>query len=462
MSKKKYFGTDGIRGTVGTYPITPDFMLKLGWAIGCVIKQEYDKQNPQAKTEATVLIGKDTRLSGYLFESVLEAGLVSAGVRAVPLGPVPTPAVAHLTRSTRSQGGIVISASHNPFSDNGIKLFNSQGIKLTDDVELLIEAMLDAPFSMVQGAAIGKAKRLSDAAVRYAEFCKNTFPSKLDLKGMKCVVDCANGAMYQIAPKVLSELGAELVIIHAEPDGLNINKNCGAVYPQSLQAAVQMHQADIGIAFDGDGDRLILVDEQGQIVDGDEILFILSRAYHREHRLTGGVVGTLMTNMGLEIALKEMNIPFARAKVGDKYVMDRLQTENWNLGGEGSGHILCLDQTTTGDGLIAALNILAEIVKTKQSLATLKLGMKKFTQRLINVNIASAGSCVQYIEHPTIQEALKQKEAELSKSYQGRILLRASGTEPLIRVMVEGEQSHIHHLEQIANDMAEMVRSLSP
>lgn len=456
MSIKKYFGTDGIRGVVGAYPITPDFMLKLGWAIGRVLAQDEG-----TGAHRTVLIGKDTRLSGYLFESVLEAGLVSAGVHVVQLGPMPTPGVAYLTRTMHAQAGIVISASHNPYYDNGIKLFNSEGGKLNDDIELLIEGLLDAPFMMEQGAAIGRAKRLPDAATRYTEFCKNTFPNKLDLRGMKCVVDCAHGAMYQIAPKVLSELGADLIVIHATPDGLNINQECGAVHPQSLQAAVQQHRADIGIAFDGDGDRLILVDEQGNIVDGDEILFILSRAYHREGRLTGGVVGTLMTNMGLEIALKELNIPFKRSKVGDKYVMDVLKSENWNLGGEGSGHILCLDQTTTGDGLIAVLNVLAEMVKTKQSLATLKLGMKKFTQKLINVKISKSSNSAECITHPTIQETLKQKEAELLKSYQGRIVLRASGTEPLVRVMVEGEPVHIHYLEQIAHDMAEAVRLIS-
>ncbi len=456
MSIKKYFGTDGIRGVVGTYPITPDFMLKLGWAIGCVLAQDQG-----TGAHRTVLIGKDTRLSGYLFESALEAGLVSAGVDVIQLGPMPTPGVAYLTRTMHAQAGIVISASHNPYYDNGIKLFNSEGGKLTDDVELQIEAMLDSPFMMVQGAAIGRAKRLTDAATRYTEFCKNTFPSKLDLRGIKCVVDCANGAMYHIAPKVLSELGAEMIVIHATPDGLNINQECGAVYPQSLQAAVVQHQADIGIAFDGDGDRLILVDEQGNVVDGDEILFILSRAYYREGRLTGGVVGTLMTNMGLEIALKELNIPFKRSKVGDKYVMDVLREQNWNLGGEGSGHILCLDQTTTGDGLIAVLNILAEMVQTNQSLAMLKVGMTKFTQKLINVKISKSSNAGQWITHPTIQEVLQQKEAELLTSYQGRIVLRASGTEPLVRVMVEGEHVHLHNLEQIAHDMAEAVRLIS-
>lgn len=458
MRIKKYFGTDGIRGLVGTHPITPDFMLKLGWAIGSVLAQA-SKESGHRK----VLIGKDTRLSGYLFESVLEAGLVSAGVDVVQLGPMPTPGVAYLTRTLHAQAGIVISASHNPYYDNGIKLFNSEGSKLTDDIELLIEDKLDAAFTMVPSAAIGRAKRLTDAATRYTEFCKNTFPSKLDLRGLTCVVDCAQGAMYNIAPKVLSELGANLIVIHATPDGLNINQDCGAVYPQNLQAAVLAHQADIGIAFDGDGDRLILVDEQGNVVDGDEILFMLSRAYHREGRLTGGVVGTLMTNMGLELALKELNIPFKRSKVGDKYVMDILRAENWNLGGEGSGHILCLDQTTTGDGLIAVLNVLAEMIQTQQSLATLKVGMKKFTQTLINVKIAHSANSAECISHPTIQEALKQKEAELLKVYQGqsRILLRASGTEPLVRVMVEGESSHTPNLEQIAHDMAEMVRSLS-
>lgn len=451
MSIKKYFGTDGIRGLVGTHPITPDFMLKLGWAIGRVLVQSLPVSQPKK-----VLIGKDTRLSGYLFESVLEAGLLSAGVDVVQLGPMPTPAVAYLIPSMQAQAGIVISASHNPYDDNGIKLFDSKGFKLTDEIELLIESLMDAPFEMVQSAQIGRAERLTDAATRYIEFCKNALPTKLNLRGLKCVVDCAQGAMYSIAPKVFSELGAELVVIHSTPNGLNINQGCGAVHPQSLQLAVQEHKADIGIAFDGDGDRLILVDEQGMVVDGDEILFILSRAYHRDKRLTGGVVGTLMTNMGLEVALKELNIPFKRSKVGDKYVMDSLKTENWNLGGEGSGHILCLDQTTTGDGLIAALNVLAEMIQTRQSLATLKLGMKKFAQTLINVKIPNAN-----LEHPTLQEAIKQKEEELLKTYQGRILLRASGTEPLVRVMVEGESVYTPNLEQIAKDLAEILKAVS-
>lgn len=453
---KKYFGTDGIRGLVGTYPITPDFMLKLGWALGRVLIQA----QKESQTHPKVLIGKDTRLSGYLFESVLEAGLVSAGVDVIQLGPMPTPGVAYLTRTLQAQAGIVISASHNPYYDNGVKLFNSEGHKLTDEVELLIEDYLEAPFKMVQSAQMGRAKRLTDAATRYTEFCKTLFPSKWNLRGLKCVVDCAQGAMYNIAPKVLSELGAQVITIYATPDGLNINQACGAVHPQNLQAAVLDQKADIGIAFDGDGDRLILVDEQGNVVDGDEILFILSRAYHREGRLTGGVIGTLMTNMGLEGALKALNIPFKRAKVGDKYVMDLLRAHHWNLGGEGSGHILCLDQTTTGDGLIAAINVLAEMVKTRQSLATLKLGMKKFIQTLINVKIPQT-KLTDCIEHPTLQAAIKQKEEELSKTYQGRILLRASGTESLVRVMVEGEATYSAHLEQIAQELAEVVSLIS-
>ena len=441
--KKKYFGTDGIRGTVGRYPITPDFMLKLGWALGQVLGK---------KEGSKVLIGKDTRISGYMIESALEAGLSAAGVDIQLLGPMPTPAIAHLTRTLNAQAGIVISASHNPFADNGIKFFSADGTKLDDDVELAIEAELEKELTCCDSAKLGKAVRIEDAPGRYIEFCKNTFPAKLNLNDLKLVIDCANGATYHIAAKVFSELGAEVIATGDKPDGMNINDGCGSTYPDWLQKNVQLQQADLGIAFDGDGDRLIMVDHEGSIVDGDQLLYVMAMNLHANDKLQGGVVGTLMTNLGLEHAFKEKNIPFARAGVGDRYVMEQLKINNWSLGGESSGHLICLQQTTTGDGIVAALQVLAAIVEQKQSLKVLVNGMKKYPMRLINVRIEEK---IDLDSSETIQAALKQGENELAET--GRILLRPSGTEPLIRVMVEGQSSEL--VDSVAQRLAEVVKA---
>ena len=440
--KKKYFGTDGIRGAVGTYPITPDFMLKLGWAVGRVLGAEKGSK---------ILIGKDTRISGYMIESALEAGLSAAGVDILLLGPMPTPAIAHLTRTLHAQAGIVISASHNPFSDNGIKFFSADGTKLDDDVEHAIEAELEKELTCCESSVLGKASRIDDAPGRYIEFCKNTFPSELNLNGLKIVVDCANGATYHIAPKVFSELGAELISIGDTPDGMNINAGFGSTQPENLQKAVLEHKADLGIALDGDGDRLILVDQDGELVDGDQLLYVIAMALYAKGALKGGVVGTLMTNLGLEHAFKKHEIPFSRAGVGDRYVMEQLLDKNWRLGGESSGHLICLDQTTTGDGIVAALQVLAAVVEQDQSLKELASGMKKYPMLLINVRVAEKPDLD---NHAEIQAALREADTELADT--GRVLLRPSGTEPLIRVMVEGQEQKL--VESVANKLADVVK----
>lgn len=425
---RRYFGTDGIRGTVGEYPITADFMLKLGWAVGQVL----GRKNSQAK----VLIGKDTRISGYMFESALEAGLSAAGVDVALLGPMPTPAIAYLTHTFRADAGIVISASHNPFQDNGIKFFSAEGAKLPDDVETAIEAELDRPLETVSADRLGKAVRVPDAPGRYIEFCKSTVPKRLTLTGLSIVLDCAHGATYHIAPSVFRELGAEVSVLGASPDGLNINQKVGSTHPASLRAAVIERGADLGIAFDGDGDRVILVDADGREVDGDDILYLIARDRHERGVLGGGVVGTLMSNFGLAAALEGMGIPFERAKVGDRYVMERLVANGWQLGGESSGHIVCGHVQTTGDGIVSALQVLAIMVTRDASLASLLAGFEKAPQSLVNVRLAPGAEAHSLLDHPRLADAVAAVEAELGG--EGRVLLRPSGTEPLIRVMVEG------------------------
>ena len=376
MANRKYFGTDGVRGKVGTYPITPDFALKLGWAAGKVLASQGSR---------TVLIGKDTRISGYMLESALEAGLAAAGLTAAFTGPMPTPAVAYLTRTFRLEAGIVISASHNPYYDNGIKFFSSQGTKLPDDIEEAIEAMLDQPMDCVESADLGKASRISDAAGRYIEFCKSTFPAHLGLDSYKIVVDCANGATYHIAPNVLRELGAEVIEIGTDPNGININEKCGATDVKALQEKVLETKADVGLAYDGDGDRIMMVDHLGNKVDGDQILFIIAREALRSGQLKGGVVGTLMSNMSLEIALKMLGVPFVRANVGDRYVLEKMVEHNWTLGGENSGHIIIADKNTTGDGIIASLAVLSAMVQHRLSLNELASAVKLFPQVLFGL-----------------------------------------------------------------------------
>jgi phosphoglucosamine mutase len=440
---RKYFGTDGIRGTVGTPPITPEFILKLGWAVGRVLKNGHQRSK--------VLIGKDTRISGYMFESALEAGLSAAGMDIRLLGPMPTPAIAYLTRTFHAQAGIVISASHNPFPDNGFKFFSGAGTKLPDDVELAIEAEMDLPLQTVAPDHLGKAERIDDAPGRYIEFCKSTIPFDINLKGLTIAVDCAHGATYHIAPSVFRELGANVVTIGTQPNGLNINADCGATHPQTLQKAVLTHQADLGIALDGDGDRVIMIDAKGEIVDGDELLFIIADARQKAGTLHGTVVGTVMSNLGLEQALTAQGIAFARAKVGDRYVLEMMQQNGGILGGESSGHIICLDRTTTGDGIVTALQVLAISRQTGQPLHVLKAGMHKCPQLLINVPISSR---TDILSLPAVQKA--KRDAEQNLNNKGRILLRSSGTEPLIRIMVEGFDEK--QVEAVARELAEVVR----
>lgn len=438
---RKYFGTDGIRGKVGEAPINPEFILKLGWAAGKALTKDGKRK---------VVIGKDTRISGYMFESALQAGLSAAGVEIRLLGPMPTPAIAYLTRTLHAGAGIVISASHNPFYDNGIKFFSSEGTKLPDEVEAEIERLIDEPMTTVDSAELGKAKRIGDAGGRYIEFCKSTFPLKMDLNGMKIVVDCGHGATYFVGPSVFKELGAEVIAIGVEPDGLNINKNCGSTKPKSLQEKVLKHSADLGIAFDGDGDRLIMVDNKGEIVDGDELIFIIARSRQKNEELDGGVVGTLMTNIGMEIALKESGIPFDRANVGDRHVLELLQKHDWHLGGESSGHIICLDRTTTGDGIVSALQVLEAVVRSGRTLNELKSGMRKYPQVMINVKVAKK---VDISQNETINAAVAQVEQKLGDN--GRVLLRPSGTEPVVRVMIEGRDPV--EVDTLTKELAEVV-----
>jgi phosphoglucosamine mutase len=440
---RKYFGTDGIRGTVGTYPITPDFVLKLAHAVGRVLK----------RTEAhpTVLIGKDTRISGYMLESALESGFNSAGVDVVLLGPVPTPAVAYLTRAQRASLGVVISASHNPFADNGIKFFSAQGTKLPDDWELAVEAALDEAPVWADSASLGKARRLDDAAGRYIEFCKSTFGNDLTLKGMKIVVDGAHGAAYHIAPKVFHELGAEVFTIGCSPDGLNINQGCGATHPEALVDAVRKHGAHVGIALDGDADRLQMVDANGRLYNGDELLYLLADDRLGRDEVVPGVVGTLMTNMAVEVALKAKGVQFVRAKVGDRYVLEELHRHHWLLGGEGSGHLLVLDKQTTGDGLVSALQVLQACARNERSMAELLAGVSLFPQTLINVRLQSGQD---WKSNTRLSDAIRAAEAELGET--GRVLIRASGTEPLLRVMVEARDAV--QAQTLAQRMADAAR----
>ncbi|HHF3569794.1 phosphoglucosamine mutase [Haemophilus influenzae] len=445
MANRKYFGTDGVRGKVGTYPITPDFALKLGWAAGKVLASQGSKM---------VLIGKDTRISGYMLESALEAGLAAAGLSAAFTGPMPTPAIAYLTRTFRAEAGIVISASHNPYYDNGIKFFSAKGTKLLDEIEEAIEAMLEQSMDCVESAELGKASRINDAAGRYIEFCKGTFPAHLGLEGYKIVVDCANGATYHIAPNVLRELGAEVIEIGTDPNGLNINEKCGATDVTALQAKVVETKADVGLAYDGDGDRIMMVDHLGNKVDGDQILFIIAREALRSGQLKGGVVGTLMSNMSLEIALKMLGVPFLRANVGDRYVLEKMVENDWTLGGENSGHIIIADKNTTGDGIVASLAVLAAMAQHKLSLNELASAVKLFPQVLINVRFAGG-------ENPLESDAVKSVAAEVEKRLEGkgRILLRKSGTEPLIRVMVECQDAEL--AQQCAEEIAEAVKKIN-
>jgi phosphoglucosamine mutase len=446
---KRYFGTDGIRGRVGAYPMTPEFILKLGWAAGRVLA---------AGGRNMVLIGKDTRISGYMFESALEAGLSAAGVNIHLLGPMPTPGIAYLTRTLRASAGIVISASHNRYYDNGIKFFSHDGLKLPDEVEFAIEATLERPMEIVESDRLGKAERVVDAAGRYIEFCKSTIPAGTILRGLKIVVDCAHGATYNIAPEVFEELGAEVVPIGTQPDGLNINNACGTVAPKSLRVAVIDHQADIGVAIDGDGDRLIMVDSCGEVVDGDELLYIIANARHRSDMLGGGVVGTLMSNLGLEQALASLGVPFKRAAVGDRYVLEMLQQAGWKLGGESSGHIICLDRTTTGDAIISALQVLHVLVSMDRGLHEIKTGMSKYPQTLINVPISDFSD---FKSSERVQQAVKDAKRDLAG--RGRVLLRPSGTEPLVRVMVEGQDpAYVKQLaERIAAQVSEAAATTS-
>lgn len=438
---RKYFGTDGIRGQVGQFPVTPDFVLKLGWAAGKVFARQ---------GRSKILIGKDTRISGYMFEASLEAGLAAAGVDSLLLGPMPTPAVAYLTRTFRADAGIVISASHNPFQDNGIKFFSANGTKLADEIESAIEAQMDLAMTTVDSAALGKAHRVDDAAGRYIEFCKGTVSRDMTLKGLKIVVDSAHGACYHIAPKVFAELGAQVLEVGSSPDGLNINQDCGSTSPQMLQKIVLAEKADLGVALDGDGDRVVMVDHCGEVVDGDELMLIIALERRREEQLDGGVVGTLMSNFGMELALADYKIPFVRAQVGDRYVMEELIKNGWSLGGESSGHIICRQLTSTGDGIVAALQVLRAMVLQGCSLAELKRAMTKMPQHMVNVRLKEKGDPTRL---PKVQEAIKAVEARLEG--RGRVLLRPSGTEPVVRVMVEGENSDL--VRTLAEELADTV-----
>ncbi len=428
---KRYFGTDGIRGTVGEAPITPDFMLKLGWACGRVFSRQ-----ARGDERCLVIIGKDTRVSGYMFESALEAGLVAAGVDVKLLGPMPTPAVALMTQTQAADAGIVISASHNPYYDNGIKFFSAGGSKLPDEVELAIERELDETIATVSSSEIGKVLRVVDAAGRYIEFCKSTVPEGFNLRGLRIAVDCAHGATYHIAPNVLSELGAEVVSMGVQPDGFNINEGVGSTDTAALSALVREQAVDLGIAFDGDGDRVLFVDGNGDLVDGDELIYIIATHRLAAGRSDAGVVGTQMSNLGLEIALRDQGLLFVRAKVGDRYVKEMMEQEGWHLGGESSGHIICSDVTTTGDGIVAALQVLHALKGADTDLATLRAGMKKYPQTMINVRAAGK---IDLDGTAGIAEAVARVEQQLGD--RGRVLLRPSGTEPVVRVMVEGEEA---------------------
>lgn len=441
-AQKRYFGTDGIRGKVGHAPITPDFMLKLGWAAGKVFMQGGHRSK--------ILIGKDTRISGYMFEAALEAGLTAAGVDINLTGPMPTPAIAYLTRTLRAQAGIVISASHNSFEDNGIKFFSDNGTKLPDEIELAIEAELSKALTTVAPKSLGKASRIDDARGRYIEFCKSTVGSRLTLSGLKVVVDCANGATYDIAPAVLSELGADVVSIGTDPNGLNINDKIGSTSPAALKEKVLEVGADLGVALDGDGDRSIMVDHQGNVVDGDEMLFVIACERRRRNIEFGGVVGTKMSNLGMELALAEREVPFARTAVGDRFVLQEMQQRGWQLGGESSGHIICHDITTTGDGIVSALQVLTAVVLTGKPLMELRGAMQKFPQTMINVRL---GQDPDVSASQSVRDAVSGVEDKLQG--RGRVLLRPSGTEPVLRVMVEGEDADL--VARLARELADVV-----
>lgn len=444
VMKNKYFGTDGIRGRVGDTPVTADFMLRLGRAAGKVLADGDSR---------VVVIGKDTRISGYMFESALEAGLAAAGADVALLGPMPTPAIAYLTRTLYACAGIVISASHNPFYDNGIKFFSAEGEKLPDDVERAIEKELEKPFSTVASEKMGKATRIEDAAGRYIEFCKGTIPFEIRLRGLKIVVDCANGATYRVAPAVFEELGAEVIPVGVRPNGLNINEGCGSTYPAFVSEAVLKHGADLGIALDGDGDRVVMVDARGEVVNGDELLYILATARQDKGLLQGGVIGTVMSNFGLELALKKRNIPFLRSPVGDRHVHKALISNGWTLGGEASGHLLCLDRTSTGDGIVSALQVLEVMVSKGKKLAELTSDIQKMPQTMINVPVN--GQVTDLDGSRAIRDAVKSVEKQLGDT--GRVILRPSGTEPLIRVTLEGvDEAQVNRL---ALELAEVVRS---
>lgn len=440
-----YFGTDGIRGQFGVYPITPDFILKLGYAAGAVLKQ----RNPNTKKRPNVIIGKDTRLSGYVIEAALQAGFNAAGVDVHMLGPLPTPAIAHITRSFHADAGVVISASHNPYLDNGIKFFSGDGRKLSDDMQQAINDRLANPIEINHPESLGKNHRIDDAKGRYIEFCKGSFPYQLDLKALTIVIDCANGSGYSVAPRTLRELGATVIALHNTPDGRNINDNCGSTHPKSLQQAVLTHKADVGIALDGDGDRIIMVDAQGNIVDGDGILYVLAtQASHKP----AGVVGTLMTNMGLELALDAAGITFKRAKVGDRYVMQALVENDWVLGGESSGHILCLDKSSTGDAMIAGLQVLALMIQTDKPLHELTQNLKKLPQTMVNVRLTNKQDPYANVELATLFAETEKKLAG-----RGRLLVRMSGTEPVIRVMIESDDAI--ECDVLANELADAVKA---
>jgi len=447
---RKYFGTDGIRGCVGEHPITPQFVMHLGYAAGKVLAHAGNLSGERAG----VLIGKDTRISGYMLESALEAGLIAAGIDVYLAGPVPTPAVAYLTRALRLQAGVVISASHNSFEDNGIKFFSGDGTKLPDEVELAIEAALDNPMQTNPSESLGKAKRIDDAVGRYIEFCKSTFPGNMNLRGMKIVVDSAHGATYHIARHVFHELGADVISIGDQPDGKNINDGYGATKPQNLKNAVLESKADIGIALDGDGDRLIMSDESGELFDGDQLLYVIAKHRQKTGKLSGGVVGTLMTNLAFEHAMEKLGINFERAKVGDRYVMELLQQKGWQLGGENSGHIICLDKHSTGDGIVSALQVLHALRAENQSLSQAAGDLHMYPQVLINVRVDNA---VTALKNEKIIASVVAAESMLNGK--GRVLLRPSGTEPLLRVMVEGEDGNL--VNQCAEEIAETVRAVT-
>ncbi|MGH8481167.1 MAG: phosphoglucosamine mutase [Nevskiaceae bacterium] len=451
---RKYFGTDGVRGRVGQPPMTPDFALKLGWAAGRVLAQssEPPTEAPGGR-QPLVIIGKDTRLSGYLFESALEAGFAAAGVSVGMVGPLPTPAIAYLARTFRASAGVVISASHNPYPDNGVKFFSTDGRKLPDDVEARIEQLLEQPLETVAPEAVGKAYRIEDAQGRYVEFCKRSFPLSASLAGLTLVVDCAHGAAYKVAPPVFRELGATVHAIGVQPDGLNINDGCGSTHLEAVRAEVLARRADAGIALDGDGDRCLMVDRAGRTIDGDELLYVIARSRQQAGELRGPVVGTQMSNLGLEVSLRRLGIAFERAAVGDRYVLERLAETGGTIGGESSGHIVCLDRTTTGDGIVSALQVLAEMARSGQALAELVAPVEKFPQVLINVPVKGRARAV--VEAAAVQSALKAGEKRLDG--RGRILLRPSGTEPLVRVMVEARDER--ESRETAESIAAEVRA---